>query len=98
MGFTDTGRADEENVPVFADEAASGELQDVSSVDRGVEGELKVLDRSGVAEARGVDAALHRAIGADGELIGDDELEELGVIEGVSLSFVEPHLESREKP
>ena len=40
MGFTDTGRADEENVSVFADEPAGGKLQDLSSVDRGVKNKV----------------------------------------------------------
>ena len=89
---------EEEDVAVLPDEAAGGELEYLPPIDRGVEAEVEVLDCAGVPEAGGLDAALDGAVIADGELIGDDELEELGMAERVSLGLLEPHLEAREEP
>ena len=98
VALADPRGSEEEDVAVFPDEAAGGELHDLASIDRGVEAEVEVFDRASIAEAGGLDAPGDGAIVADGELVGDDELEELGVTQAVSLGLLDPHLEAREKP
>ena len=89
---------EEEDVAVLPDEAAGGELEYLPPIDRGVEAEVEVLDCAGIAEPGGLDAARDGAVVAHSELIGDDELEELGVSETVTLGLLEPHLEAPEEP
>jgi hypothetical protein len=82
MGLAHAGRADQEHISVLTDEAAGSELVDLPAIDRGVEAEVEVLDSASVAEASGVDATRDGAIGANRELVGDNGLEELGVVVG----------------
>ena len=63
--------------------AGSG-LEDLLLLDRGVEGEVKVVERAHVAKARGLHVPSQESLVTDGDLVLEDELEELVVREAIA--------------
>jgi hypothetical protein len=61
--------------------------------DRGVEVPVEVFEGLEVAEGGGLDAACQQALVADGEFVGEEEFEEVGVAEAVAGGFLESDVE-----
>jgi hypothetical protein len=63
-------------------------------LDRRVERPVEVLQRLQLAELRRLDPALHLAVAAHGQLVLQDQLQELGVIEAVAGCLLEADLQA----
>ncbi len=60
-----TGWAEEQHVPCFADEAASGQIEDLLFVDGGIEGKIKFVERLELAKLSRLDATLNESFGTN---------------------------------
>jgi hypothetical protein len=87
---------EEDRVLALGDEAAGGELEDEAAVHFLVEGEVKAVERLvGIAEVGLGEAAGEEAIGAAGELVLEEEGQEVGEREVLGLGLHEAGLETR---
>ena len=64
--------------------SASGQLEDLPALDRGVELPIEVLERLGISKHRRLHASAHESIRADRQLILEDQFQELHMIEPVA--------------
>jgi len=92
--FPGSGWAEEHDVIVGGEEAAGGELEDEATIELLVEGEVEAIERFvGVAELGLFQAAGEQAIGATGELVVEEEREEVGERELIGLALHESRFE-----
>jgi hypothetical protein len=89
VALADAGRADEQDVAPFSDEPGGGQVTETVAWELGVKapvevGELLDLDDAGLLEP-----TREEAVGAHGELVGDEEFEELQVREIAALRLGE---------
>ena len=96
--LADAGRAHEEHVAGFADEAAGGQVEDLLLLDRRVERPVEVVEGLQFAEAGGLDSPLQLAVGADGQFVLEDQFQELGVVEAVAGRFLQADVERLQQP
>jgi hypothetical protein len=68
MGFADAGRAQQENIATFGQEATGGQLLQQGPVDGGLEGEVKVFDALEVRQTGKTQVGLDDALAACGQL------------------------------
>src|SRR6185369_2576921 len=78
--------------------AAAGQIEDLLLLHRGIEGPLEVVERLVLAEAGGFQATLELAIGADREFVLEDQLQELAMVQGVALRFLQAHVQTGKQP
>src|SRR5579884_2593317 len=93
LAFAHAGRSQKQEVPALAEEAAAGQVVDLLLLDRRVEGPVEVLQRLQLAEAGRLGAALQLAVGADGQLVLEDQLQELGMAEVIAGGFLQAEIE-----
>ena len=86
--FAAAGGAEEDDVVVGGEEAAGGELEDEMAVELLVEGEVEAIEGFvGVAELGVFETAREEAIGTTGELVVEEQGEEIGEGELISLAL-----------
>src|SRR6266436_3177506 len=89
------GRAEKDRVLALAEEATGSELEDEAAIHLLVEVEVVAVERLvGVAEVRLFEAAGEEPVGAAGELVLDEEREEVRGREVIGLGLDEPRLET----
>jgi len=79
---------------VAGDEVAGGQVVEVLAGDGRVEAPIEVVERLEGAELGGADTAVELALAAGGELVLEDEFEELEVGEPVGGGFLEADIEA----
>ena len=75
VAFTHAGRADEEQIVLFIEEAPGGQLVDPGSVDL-VEAEVEALQAALIAESCGFDTALYGALLSQVDFVLEEGFEE----------------------
>ncbi len=93
VALADAGRTDDEDVVLALHEGAGGELEDLGLRDRGVEGEVEVLDGLGVLEVGAADALHELLCLAPLHLVGEQPVEEFGEGEVVVSGLLGAELE-----
>lgn len=91
------GRAGEQNVPTFPDEAAGGKFHDRAAFDGGVEREIEVFDGFQFPEPGGFHPAGNGPVVPDGDFISYDQFQELRMAELVARRFLQSHLQGGKK-
>jgi len=89
MGFAGAGRPEEQHVLGFADELAAGQIENLLSVNGGVEAPVEIFQRFKAVEVGGLGAAFQLALLADVEFVLEDEFQKLGVAQSVGGGFLE---------
>ena len=79
MGFTDAGRPDEENIMVFPDELAGGNVVYLPFVDRRVKTKIEVLNGFGIAESGGLCPSADSPVVPDRQFIINQQFEKFPV-------------------
>src|SRR6056297_962659 len=93
MALADTGRTEQDRITALADEVAAGQVEDLLPFDRCSELPVKILERLLVSEAGRFDAPRDLPLTTDRQLIGEDQFQELGVVEFGSLGLLQTHVE-----
>ena len=86
-------RADQQHILGFADEAAGGQVEDLRSFDRRIEGEVEFVERLQFAELGRLHAAVDLPLLADEQFVLQDQFQELGVAELVAGRFLQADVE-----
>ena len=89
VGFSDAGRSDQQDSLMRGDETSCGQFNEFPAGYLGIKRKIEVrefldLDNAGLFEAAGKES-----VGAASELVGDDEFEELEVIQGCTARLLE---------
>jgi hypothetical protein len=87
--FTDSGRADQEDVFGFIEEASGGQIVDLSAVNAGVEAEVKAVECALFTEGGDLGATFDLSLFAYVKLVLKKQFEELQVVELVAPRFAE---------
>jgi len=91
--FPGAGRADEEHVARFAEEAAGRQVEDLLTGDRRIERPIEVIERLDLTEAGGLHATFDLTLLTDQEFVLQHELQELNVTELMAGGFLQSHAE-----
>ncbi len=90
VALTGAAGADDDDADLLVDEPARGQIQDEGAVDRGIEGEVKLLERLLVSEVGPADGRGHPLLASAGALVLDDRGQEVHVgellLDGLSVS------------
>ena len=78
---------------MLSNEVAGRQLEDRLFGDVGIEAPIELIERLDLAELGGLDAPLQLAIGADGEFVLKDQLQEFAMIEMIGGGLVQTHLQ-----
>ena len=97
VAFADARRPQPEHVAGLADEAAGGQVVNLLLLEGGVERPVEAVEGLEFAEAGGLDAALEEPVGTHGQLVLQDQLQELGVVEAVAGGLLQAHLQAVEE-
>ena len=87
MTFSDSGRSDQNGVVVFADKVASGEIVNLCSLHGRVEFKVEIIDRLLIAKGSRLRATSNLSVTTDDQFVGEDQLEEFGMIQFRTLCF-----------
>ena len=93
MAFPGSRRPHPENGAGLTNEPTHSQVVDLLPVDGRIEREVKVLERTVIAEPGGFDASLDEPVGAHGQFVLEDQLQELGMGERVAGRFLKSHVE-----
>src|SRR5438105_2373326 len=88
VAFAGTGRSQQEDIAVFAQVPAGGQIEDLLLGQGGVERPLEAVEGLDLTETGRFDAALKLSLAADKDLVLQKQLEEFGVTQGVALCFL----------
>ena len=81
MGFTDAGRPDQQDALMRSNEASRGQFDEFRAGYLGIEGKIKVRKLLDLDNACLFEAACKEPVGTSCEFVGNDEFEELSVIQ-----------------
>ena len=98
VAFAHSGRADQQDVAVLADEVAGGQFVDLGAVDGRVEAEVEVVQAARFAEPGGFVAPGDLPLAAHVDFVLEDEFEELGVGKPVAFGLPQPQVEAVKQP
>ena len=96
--FANPGRSHEEHIALLSHELATGQLVNPAARNRGIEGEVEVLQASRVAEAGGFVAAADLAGCPHVEFVLEHEFQELAVGQPVGFGFLKAKLQAAQEP
>jgi DNA-binding helix-hairpin-helix protein with protein kinase domain len=93
--FAYAGRAQQQHVGLVADELAAGQIVNLFAFDRGVEGEVELVQVFGLAEHGRLDAPADLPAGADIQFVLKDQFQKLDVFQAIAGRLAQSNVEAR---